>query len=628
MPEKLVRPSNPFTEFKKAEIEGSIPARFEQMVETYPDRLAAKDLHEGFTYAELNQFANGIAQTLWTETGEEENVPVCLLLGHHARMLGAILGVLKAGKCYVPLNPALPKEQLRTILEESGATSILTDNTNHPLAVELASEGVRIIQMDDCPHADSNSSAQNVPSPKSLVSISYTSGSTGKPKGVVQNQRNVLHTIMNYTNDFHINQEDKILLLYSYAFTASAKPIFGALLNGAAVFVFDLSREGLTELPRVLSQEKATGIHMSASFFRNFCDLLKKTDTFPDLRFIYTGNEPVKVSDVELYKAHFSPSTLFVITYAATETSDIRRYFVNHSTQIPSEGLHVGYSVLDKEVLLLDEDGNEVPPESTGEIAVRSEFLFLEYWKQPELTQAALLPDPKGENQQLYRTGDLGRFGSDGGLYHLGRKDFQVKIRGYKVETGEVETRLLELDEVKEAVVHGQTDHTEGTRLVAYIIPSTEHEPKSSVLRQQLSQTLPTYKIPSAFIIMEALPLTPNGKVDRRALPVPGSERPELEAPFVAPSTPLEKSVAKIWGDVLGIDKVGIHDPFLELGGDSFRAMQLISRVLDKFHVDIPIQALMQTSTVAETTQEILFHLANQVEPDEIDRLLDQIETS
>jgi acyl carrier protein len=259
--------------------------------------------------------------------------------------------------------------------------------------------------------------------------------------------------------------------------------------------------------------------------------------------------------------------------------------------------------------------------DAVGEIAVRSRYLSPGYWRQPDLTQATFRPDPTGGPERLYLTGDLGRRLPDGCLVHLGRKDFQVKIRGFRVEVAEVEGALLSLPTIKEAVVVAREERPGEQRLVAYLVPTQRPAPTVSVLRRALAATLPDYMVPSAFVVVDTLPRTPAGKVDRRGLPAPERLRPSLHVPFASARTPLEERLAGIWAEVLGVDRVGIHDHFLDLGGQSLLATSLVSRVLTTFQVDLPLRTLFESPTVAEMALAIGQALADRLDPADLEHL-------
>ena len=297
-----------------------------------------------------------------------------------------------------------------------------------------------------------------------------------------------------------------------------------------------------------------------------------------------------------------SASCLFVASLGATEITHIRKYFVDKEVSIPDSVVPVGYPEEGVQVLLLDEAGQEVGVDAVGQIAVKSRYLSLGYWRRPDLTQARFLPDPNGGDERIYLTGDLGRMHDDGCLIHVGREDFQVKIRGHRVEVGEIETALLDQPGVKEAVVVAYEDPRGEKRLAAYLVASQEATPSPGELRHSLAVKLPDYMLPTAFVFLDALPLTPTGKVDRRALPAPEGLRPELEAAYVAPRTEVERSIATVWQEVLHIEKVGLHDNFFDLGGHSLLLAQVYSKLQEVFGKDISMIDMFKYPTINALT--------------------------
>jgi acyl carrier protein len=336
------------------------------------------------------------------------------------------------------------------------------------------------------------------------------------------------------------------------------------------------------------------------------------------------GGEPVYARDVELYKKHFPQDCLFVNRLGSTETGTIRWYFVNKDTALSGNAVPVGYPAPDNEILLLDavaEEGGQV-----GEIAVRSPYLSPGYWRRPDLTHAAFLPNLEGGNARIYRTGDIGRLLPDGRLICLGRKDFQIKIHGYRIEVGEVEGALFDLPAVKEAAVVGTKDGSGDYRLVAYVVLEPHGALTVSALRRALAAKLPAYMVPSAFILLDSLPKAPNGKVRLSALPAPGRARPDLDSLMMPPRTPVETAVCAIWREVLELDEIGIHDPFLDLGGHSLAASQVIARITETFRVDFPLRTLFEAPTVAELAAVITASLARKAEQGPRDGLLAELE--
>jgi amino acid adenylation domain-containing protein len=622
---KCFHPTGTFVEFPKDEIERSIPGRLEKIVRQYPERLAVKTKDRSLTYGELNQAANRIAHAILAKRGQGSE-PIALLLENDASMIAAILGVLKAGKIYVPMGPSLPRARIAHMLEDSQAALLLTDRKNLVSARELAQDESLLMNIDESDAGISTENSALSISPDHLAYIVYTSGSTGQPKGVLQNHRNGLHEAMLYANGLHISPEDRLALLYSCSASQGMKIAFGALLNGAALCPYDLKEEGVGNLAAWFVQEEITICFSIPIVFRQFVGTLTGQEKFPRLRLIQLGSDSVTLREVEGYKKHYSPDTILVVRLGSTEAGTLRRYFCDGDTPLKGKMVPVGYPVEDMEVSLIDEEGKKVGFNRVGEIAVTSRYLSPGYWRMADLTRAKFLPDPNGGDKRIYLTGDLGRMLSDGCLYHLGRKDFQVEVRGYRIEVAEIEMALLSLGIFKEVIVVPLEDHPREQRLVAYLVLTSQTTVTVSTLRRSLSEKLPDYMIPSNFVLLDALPLTPNGKVNRRALPLPALVRPELDTPFVSPRTAFEETVAAIWAETLGLDRVGIHDNFLDLGGNSLVAARIISRVFNTFRVQVPLPLFFGAPTVADMAAVITENQGKQLGEGELGLILAELE--
>ena len=594
---KCFHPTGTFVEFEREEINQSIPSRFEQIVAKYPDRIAVRGKTVTFTYDALNKLANRVARAILNRCGQGAE-PIALLFEQDAPVIAAILGVLKAGKIYVPLDPSYPRARIACMLADSQAAFVVTNDRQRALAKVVAQNSRQLFDVDTL---DSNLSEENlgVPlPPETLYGIFYTSGSTGEPKGVVENHRNMLYHIMAYTNAIHICVDDRLTLLHSLSFRAAEMHLFGALLNGAALFPLDLHEAGIGNLAAWLNHEGITIYHSIPMVFRQFAHTLTGNTAVSTLRLIHLSGTTASRREVDLYKQHFRSQCLFLNRMGFTEGYTIRWCFIDHSTHIAGNKVPVGYAVAETHVLLLDEAGKEVGPGDIGEIAVKSPYLVPGYWRRPDLTQAAFLPDPAGGSARIYRTGDLGRMRSDSCLEHLGRKDFQVKIRGHRIEVTEIESALLDHVAIKEALVTAREDQSGDTALVAYTVPAQMRAPTATELRRFLQVTLPDYMIPSAFVRLESLPLTPNGKLDYCALPNPKPLRPELEAAYLAPKSEVEQRIATVWREVLGLEKVGVHDNFFDLGGQSLLLAQVHSKLQEIFRKDFPIVDLFKHTTI------------------------------
>ena len=622
---RCFHPSGSFVEFRKEEVEQSVPSRFEQMVRKYPDRLAIKTPCHTLTYAALNQEANRMAHAILALRSKDEK-PIALLLEHDAPLITAILAVLKTGKIYVPLDPSYPLARITSMLEDAQPGLIVTNTKHIAFAQALAQQVCHVLDIDELDaHLDSENLGLSL-SPDTLAYILYTSGSTGQPKGVFHNHRNVLHRVKSDTNVFHLCTDDHLSLLFSCASNASIGDIFGALLNGATLCPFSLKDEGLVNLVNWLIQEEITIYHSVPTLFRHVCGTLTGAEQFPTLRLVCLGGEPVYKREVELYQKHFSPNCIFLNLLGITETHNSTAYIIDKDTQIEGSLMPAGYTFEDKEVFLLDDNAEGVAQGHIGEIAIRSRYLSPGYWKKPRLTQAKFLPDPQGGDKRIYRTGDLGRMAPDGCLFHLGREDFQVKVRGYRVEVSEIEMALLEYGAIREAAVVGREIQCGDRRLVAYFVPTGQPAATVTELRNFLKDRLPDYMIPSAFVMLPALPLTPNGKVDRLALPAPQDTRPELDTPFAAPRTPIEEELAGIWAEVLSLERVGMHDNFFDLGGHSLAATRVVSQVIKQFQLEILLRSLFESPTVAEMAAVITENQTKKLSEGHLTRILSDLE--
>ena len=583
----------------------SIPQRFQEQVLRYGDRLAIQDGERSLTYKELNGLANQIAREILERRGLGAE-PIAILLATGIEAIAAMLGVLKAGKFYVPLDITWPESRLATILEDS-QSKLIVSARQQAVNLDIEHFNKEIFWLDD---RDAQLPLENLEiqsSPEDLAYILYTSGSSGRPKGVMQNHRYVLNLYRNYSNRVEMTASDRFSLLYSAAFGGAVRDIYCALLNGAALFPLDVKQIGLHQLGGWLRENEITVMFAVATLFRHFAATLQGKDNFPALRSIQIGSETVYRQDAELFQQHFNHQCTLMVNLGGTEISPIRQFPITQETVLSGSTIPAGYAVEGTEVQLWDEFGKEVPSGEVGEIVVCSRQLALGYWQQPELTQKVFIRD---ENFTYFKTGDLGRFLSDGCLLHLGRKDFQVKIRGYRVEIGEVESVLLGLEAVREAVVVAKTDEEGIVRdpfvalrdrqLVAYLTPTNLYnKPTSKDLKESLAKRLPDYAIPSIFLWLESLPLTATGKIDRRSLPQPPSLFPtDLE--IVPPRTPTEEKLTQIWSEVLNLPAIGRENNFFDLGGNSLHASQILARIAERFAIDLPLKTIFDAPTIAQ----------------------------
>jgi amino acid adenylation domain-containing protein len=585
-----------FINFAAEEVEQSITDRFAKQVAAAPHALAVKTRRHEWTYAQLDQESHRVAHALLQLRGAAEE-RVGVLMGNGAQVVAALLGALKANKTYVPLDPSHPLARLKQTFEDSQAGVVVTDTRHAASARELAGDGYDVINVDELPLVETFDVPTPQVSPDAVAYILYTSGSTGTPKGVMQSHRNVLHFIRAYTNNLKITRDDRFTLLPSFGFDAAVMDIYGALLNGAALYPMELKEEGFDEVVRSIRENSITVYHSTPTVFRSLSKRLGERT--PDcVRLVVLGGEEARKTDADLYREKFAPHCILVNGLGPTESTVSLQYFVTRERELRRASLPVGYPVEETEVLLLDEEGRDV--EIYGEIALKSAHVALGYWRRPELTAAAFMSHPSGSAQRVYRTGDLGRRLHDGSIEFIGRKDLQVKIRGFRVELGEVEELLRRHPGVSECAVTLRESLPGGEkRLVAYFVRDSEQAASSEDLRAYLSERLPAYMIPSAFAWVESMPLMPNGKVNRAALPRVFDFGSQADTAFAPPTSDIEQALAKIWQDTLKVEKVGVGDSFFDLGGHSLLLLEVQSRLREVFNSDLSIVDLFKYATIS-----------------------------
>ena len=602
---KCVHPSGTFIEFPRNALEQSIPQRFEEIARRYPNRIAVKDQQRSLSYEELDATANRLARAVLERFGNA-NEPAAILVRHGAATLIAILGLLKANKIYVPLDPSYPPARLRYMRADAGARLIVADREYHALAEEVAGQDCAVVDFEELTRGGPAGAPGIAVTADALAYILYTSGSTGQPKGVMENHRNVLHGTLRFTNGLHLCADDRLPLTHSCSSSASVRRIFPALLNGASLFPFNIKTDGMTALFNLIAKERIT--YFSTGRLRDLVRAIQPGHDLGSLRLVSLGGEIAHRSEVEAYRKIFPTDCIIGIWLSATETGNVTQFLLDRETEFSGEIVPIGYPAEDMEIILRDEAGGAIVDGGTGEIAVRSRCLSPGYWRRPDLTGERFLVDPADPTKRVYLSGDLGRFDADGCLIHCGRKDDQVKIRGYRVEVTETEAALRRLPNVKKAFVTVRAKKSSAQALTAYVVPAVAPAPTAAHLRNELAKTLPDFMIPSIFVMLDQLPLTPTGKIDRKALPEPDGIRPESEIAFAEPRTALEAQLARIWSDILGLDRVGVNDNFFDLGGHSLAAMRIVSRVTDRFNLKMPAQLLFHSSTVRAMAVVIAGH--------------------
>lgn len=578
---------------------------FEEQAKRTPEAVAVVFEDQQLTYRELNRRANRLAHRL-RGLGVGPDVLVGLCVERSIELVIGILGILKAGGAYVPFDPSYPKDRLEFMLKDSDVSVLLTQKH---LSANLSSHESPVVYLDGehlKASADDTLKEANLESgakPDNLAYVIYTSGSTGKPKGTLITHYNVVRLFQSTKEWFDFNSSDVWTLFHSYAFDFSVWEIWGALLNGGRLVVVPDSVSRSPEEFAALTKEKGvTVLNQTPSAFRQLIPHLISIAAAERsaLRYVIFGGEALELQSLQPWLDRYGDETPKLINmYGITETTVHVTYRPITQADIKSGlGSVIGRSIPDLTVYVLDSHQQLQPIGIPGEIYVGGAGVARGYLQRPELTAQRFVTDPFSNDPRarLYRSGDLARRLPNGELEYLGRIDDQVKIRGFRIELGEIEAALNQHVQVREAVVIAREDTPGDKRLVAYF--AADDGLAIEELRSRLSAALPNYMVPSAFVRLDSLPLTSNGKIDRAALPSPDQSRPELGQCYVGPRTEIEATLCEIFGTVLRVDKVGIHDNFFDLGGHSLLATQVIARIRSALDVEIPLRRLFEGPTI------------------------------
>ncbi len=570
---------------------------FEAQAEQTPDAVAVRFEDQHLTYRALNHRANRLARYL-RRMGVGLETPVGLCVERSLEMVVGLVGILKAGGVYVPLDPAYPQERLCFMLEDIDAPVLLTQKK---LAANLPPHQAKMIYLDaDWPGiaAGDDENLSVAVEAHNLAYIMYTSGSTGRPKGTGICHRSVVRLVKN-TNYFEVTPDDRFLQLAPISFDAATLEIWAPLLHGAELVVFSARPPSLAELARTLETANITTLWLTTGLFHQMVEA--EPESLKSMRYLMTGGDVVSVSHAKR-ALQLRQERGLLNCYGPTENTTFTTFYPMTAPDQIGASVSIGRPITNTRVYVLDHWLQPVPVGVPGELYVGGDGLARDYWNRPELTAEKFIPDPFGSEPgaRLYKTGDLVRYLPDGNLEFLGRIDSQVKIRGFRVEPGETEMVVGRHPAVQDATVVVREDRPGEKRLVAYIVPRSGETFAVADVRDFLQDQLPDYMLPGAFVTMESLPLTPNGKINRQKLPQPdqiplgGNNAP------VAPRTWTETILAEMWADLLGLEQVGVQDNFFEWGGHSLLAVRLMARIQKIFGQELPLAVLFEDGTIEQ----------------------------
>nr|WP_231505345.1 non-ribosomal peptide synthetase [Paenibacillus massiliensis] len=584
---------------------------FEEQVLRTPHHVAVVLEDQQLTYCELNEQANRLAHYLRAEGVQSEHI-VGLLVERSLEMVIGIIAALKAGATYVPIDPEYPDERIRYILQDSGASLLLTQSHLREEKPELATFEGKLVSLDDAQAYSDVSDNPNVSlMPHDLAYIIYTSGTTGLPKGAMITHQGLVNYIW-WAKKVYVGEDSLDFPLYSsISFDLTVTSVFTPLITGNTIRIYAGEDKGLL-IQQIVEDNQVDIIKLTPTHLSLIKDMTWAAAGRSRIRKLIVGGENLSTHLASSITELFGGDIQIFNEYGPTETvvgCMIYRYDPVRDTR---ESVPIGVPADNVSIYLLDAQGHPVPIGVPGEMYIAGDGVARGYLNRPELTAEKFVDNPFVPGGRMYRTGDLARRLADGHIEYLGRMDEQVKIRGYRIELGEIEAQLLKVDAVQEVVVTAYAAEDGQKQLSAYLVADRLLTAKE--LRGALSQELPDYMIPSYFVQLEQLPHTPNGKIDRKALPKPDSSLP-TGSDFVAPRTAVEQALSAIWQSVLGVARVGIHDSFFDLGGDSIKSIQVSSRMMQAGY-KLDMKHLFRYPTIAELSPYVqtLVHTADQEE--------------
>ncbi|HYO64056.1 MAG TPA: amino acid adenylation domain-containing protein, partial [Pyrinomonadaceae bacterium] len=577
---------------------------FEEQAAREPEAAAVVFGDEVVTYGELNRRANQLANYLRT-FGVGPEVMVGLCAERSVELIVGLLGILKAGAAYLPLDAQLPLERLTFMLEDAQAPVLLTQEH---LLDSLPAHWGQVVCLDSEwelvePSGDDDPRVEV--SPDNLAYAIYTSGSTGRAKGVSVSHRSVVRLVKE-TNFAEFGRDEVFLQLAPVSFDASTFEVWGALLNGARLVVMPPQPPSLEELGVALARHGVTTLWLTAGLFHLMVD--ERAEDLRGLRQLLAGGDVLSPAHVRKYLDGCEGGRRLVNGYGPTEGTTFTCCHVMTRESELGVSVPIGVPISNTQVYVLDARMQPVPAGVAGDLYIGGDGLARGYLARPALTAEKFVPHPfpSEPGARLYKSGDLARFLADGRLEFLGRLDNQIKLRGFRIELGEIEAALTQHRAVRESLVLARADESGDKRLVAYVVPADADErPAAADLRRFLSGRLPEYMIPSFFVHVDEFPLTANGKVDRRRLPAPELEQRPEAAGDALTLTPVEELLAAVWSEVLGLERVGVADDFFELGGHSLLATQVVSRVRERFGVELALREIFERPTVGALARAI-----------------------
>jgi len=574
--------------------EQCIHDRFDRIASIIPDNHAVSDKDNILTYHDLERLSNKMAHCIIGTLGNG-NGNIALMFENNVLLAIGILGILKSGRSYVPLDTSFPIERKKFIIGDADCKMIICTAETSKYANSIA-DGIYVLAADKMPSGIPESTPQTASLPGSNAVTLYTSGSTGEPKGVLQSHQNLVHFVKRMTDQYPIYPQDKAICYLSPAFSAHALSFLGALLCGATLVMQDFRNGNFLGFSKWMKETEISFAMMIPSFLRHFLAVQEKQDRYPHLRILMLAGETLYRSDVEKAKKVFHPSIEMVNLYASTEGYMMRSFSIKKDTIIKTNIVPIGYPVDGMNLSLIGKDNKQPGPKESGEIILSSKFVSEGYWRRPSLQETNFSLDSNDNSIRIFKTSDIAYYLEDDCLVHTGRKDSVVKLRGYRIDFDEIINILLQNSEVMEAACTLKEDSSGTEHIIAYVVPSSSRGYDPEIVRAMLVRLLPDYMTPSYIIEISELPKNDSGKLDTKSLPdqewIHGSVHKEK------PADEIESALVDIFEKVLKISPIGTNENFLKIGANSLGLFVAFSEVEKKFKIKIDVKTTIDNPNI------------------------------
>jgi amino acid adenylation domain-containing protein len=551
------------------------------------------------TYKEANQRANAIYQVI-KENIETTGIGIGLFMKDPHQIIPAMMGVLKSGNYFIPLDVTFPQSTLLDMIKVAEIKVVLTVSELKNQIRSHLGENIPILNIDTYPNIDEIEDPVVHYTPEDIVQILFTSGSTGKPKGAIEDYRYLTRAVFIKLSSYEYAQDERLLQTSKFTFAGPHCIAFTALINGITLCYYSVSEEGIAGLPDWIRQQQITSYSTTPTVFRSLVSILKPDDIFPSIRYTSFGGEKRFGNDIKAIKKYFPNVEKIRLGFNSTETQAVAATIYPANYGFDQNQLPSGKPYKDLHVFIWDKEGHALPKGQEGEIVVHGDFMARGYINNPNLTMEKFIPDASHPGWQFYKTGDLGKLLPDGQLVHLGRMDNMVKIRGMRVELDSIENHLLSYPGISEVASKAIEDLKGNKRLVTYFVSKEDTQIPIPDLRRYLAGRLPAHSLPHYLINLKIFPRTGNNKIAYDQLPPPEMIRPNLANELVPPADELEDKLLELWEDQLGIKGIGVTDDFFEVGGDSLMGALLFAAVEETLGRNLPVTVLLKAPTIRE----------------------------